>query len=466
MRSKTKPHYVGREYRRTGVQAVNPSAFGEVFAIQVGPRENIVVDGLAIVDVFGPTTSSPEGLLDSYPEIVARVEDAATSPDVSAIVLRINSPGGDFAGACEASREIRQIALEAGKPLYTQYERQGCSAGYAIGSAATHGSRAAPSAEVGSVGLVATRIDMTQANLNAGAVVTLTTSGSKKAYGNVAVAMSETERRDTQHSINQLSQVFFQLVADHRGIPVEVVQAWEAGVFSGAEAIAAGLVDAIESFDAHAFVAGAASEGTAMTITEAREALAKLAQSEDAAERAAALKALKALESQDDEEKPDDEDKDDETGAVTPAPGAARLAASVAPTVDADLAQLVQRLSTEVTELRASRENEQRSALLASRSDLAPEVVSLLQKKSYAEAVEWVNAIPPKAASKLEAAAKSPTEKATVSAARAQAAGASVAAVAPSGNEELNRIFKLTANRDTSAPAAANVMRFGARKAK
>src|SRR5262252_1219321 len=76
------------------------------------------------------------------------LQPAVDNPEVQSIVLEINSPGGNVAGATEFARQV--LAARTKKPIYAHAQHQACSAAYWLASCATE-VIATPSASVGSI---------------------------------------------------------------------------------------------------------------------------------------------------------------------------------------------------------------------------------------------------------------------------------------------------------------------------
>ena len=97
----------------------------------------------------GPSTSSEE--------LVPVLDDLAHNPEVSAVVLRLESPGGDVFASEQIWRAARRLAAE--KPLYVSMGDVAASGAYYIASAAEH-IFASASTITGSIGIFAMRLDM------------------------------------------------------------------------------------------------------------------------------------------------------------------------------------------------------------------------------------------------------------------------------------------------------------------
>jgi len=119
------------------------------------------------------------------------------------------------------------------------------SAAYWIGSAADSLFISGPTAQVGSIGIIATHIDKSQANANQGIKVTEITAGKYKGLGSSHAPLNQASRDGIQAQVDYLYGVFVDTVAAYRGISTDTVLSDMADgrVFIGNQAIEAGLAD-------------------------------------------------------------------------------------------------------------------------------------------------------------------------------------------------------------------------------
>jgi ClpP class serine protease len=100
---------------------------------------------------FGATDTS---------EILRAVEEARAHPEVSTVLLDIDSPGGSVNGTPELAQAVRDLAER--KHVYAFTEGQMCSAAYWIASQCD-GIYMTPSARVGSIGVIMALRDTSEA---------------------------------------------------------------------------------------------------------------------------------------------------------------------------------------------------------------------------------------------------------------------------------------------------------------
>lgn len=203
------------------------------------------VEGLAIIPVHGMTInrfSSSWGSLTGYNFIRNQMNAALADPDVKGIVFDMNSNGGEAAGCFELADEIR--AARAVKPSLAIVDSAAYSAGYAIASSASK-VVAAPSAGVGSVGVVVMHASVEGLVKNAGVEITFIHAGKHKVDGNMFQNLSADVKKRIQTNIDKSYAKFVSLVATNRGMDAKDVRDTEALTYSADDALELGLIDAV-----------------------------------------------------------------------------------------------------------------------------------------------------------------------------------------------------------------------------
>jgi signal peptide peptidase SppA len=367
---------------------------------------------VAIVSVEGPLTHHADWWWDSYDSIKERVTAALESP-AKTVVMRIDSPGGLVSGCYETARYLRDAAKSKGKKLVAYADGMAASAGYALASAASE-IYLPETGVVGSIGVINTLFDCVELDRKQGLNFTVIASGERKKYGHPSVPTSEAAIASAQREVNFLAALFFELVAESRPqLDVEAIAALEAGVLYGKQAVDAKLADAVCTFDSllerlssdpssnAAADAGADNEDENMGW---KDALKKAADEGDEE----AKKALQALDGDGEEDKDDDkeskaegddgddkeskaEGSDDGAGDEQKDEDKESKAAAAATGTGLSLAASVQSLMAWKAE---REEREERAALMASRPDLAKEVVAFLERQPVAVVRDAVKTLP------------------------------------------------------------------------
>ena len=207
-------------------------------------------DGVALISVLGELVNRGAWIgassgLTSYEGLAAQL-DAAGAPQVRAVILDLNSPGGEASGAMEIAAKVR--ALAAQKPVYAFVNGQAASAAYAIASGASK-IVTTPSGALGSIGVVWMHLDRSAQVEKSGVKPTLLTAGAYKADGHPFAALPDDARKRIQARIDDVYDLFVRTVAAHRGMTLKAVRGTEAGIFMGQGAVDAGLADAVGGLD-------------------------------------------------------------------------------------------------------------------------------------------------------------------------------------------------------------------------
>ena len=392
------------EPRGRGPLALQPSAFGGLFMVMEKPPAIERRGDVAIVNVRGPLEHHAGGWCDSYDATKARVLEALAGKP-KALVLAIDSPGGLVSGCLDTAIEIRNACSAANVPLHTFVDGLMASAGYGLGCVAQ--SITVPSAGiVGSIGVIDALVDETKALAAMGVSVELVTSGERKGDGNSAAPITDGARAAVKARVTELAGVFFEHVAACRAgkTNVDAIRGLEAGLFTGAAAVRAGLADRVGSLDDLVAMLAAGTDaprahGGSMDEEEkkARAALQAIVDDEksDDKAKARAKAALAAMddEGDDDESKAasDDDsskDKGDEE-AKAKAAASARAAAAVAPVAKSH-ASIEARLASIEAEL----ETERKAAMFAARPDVGAETRKALAHLPSAQVKSILDTIP------------------------------------------------------------------------
>jgi len=207
------------------------------------------LDGIAVIPILGTLVRRSAYLdaasgLASYHEIEAQAEQAFADPRVKAVLLEIDSSGGEAGGVFDLAQRLRQLARTSGKPLWAIADEAALSAAYALGCAAER-LWLTQTAEVGSVGVVAVHVDESVADAKAGLSYTLLHAGAHKVDGHAHAPLPAPVAASIQADIEQMHEQFIALVAGFRRLTPELVRATEARVYRGQAAIEAGLADQV-----------------------------------------------------------------------------------------------------------------------------------------------------------------------------------------------------------------------------
>lgn len=287
-----------RRFPCEGPLALEPRAlqglFVEVWDDEAEDLPFTCEEGVAIVAVDGPLAQRGGIWWDGYEAITARFRAALEHPATRAVLLRINSPGGQAAGCFEALRTMRALKHAAGKPVVAVADEMAFSGAYAMACIADH--IVVPEAGgVGSVGVIHAVYDRSLCNSTEGLNVAVLVSGAQKADGHPDVPLGEDARARMQSEVDALAAIFTREVASARGLSAPAVAALQAGCFLGPRALEAGLADRVGSArDALAWAIALGRAATPKETMRMKTVLKALGLPEDASE-AATLAALGVL---------------------------------------------------------------------------------------------------------------------------------------------------------------------------
>lgn len=221
------------------------------FARQVAPVGYDMFAGVAVIPVQGTLvhrlgTLRPESGMTGYDGIRQNYLTALADDDVRAIVLDIDSPGGEVSGAFDLADAIH--ATRGTKPVWAILSENAYSAAYAIASAADR-ITVPRTGGTGSIGVVWMHVDWSRALNDAGLAVTFVTWGDRKLDGHPELPLSPEARERAQADIDATGELFAATVARNRGISVDAVRALQAGTFAGSQGVAVGLADTVAAPD-------------------------------------------------------------------------------------------------------------------------------------------------------------------------------------------------------------------------
>ncbi|RWB85931.1 MAG: S49 family peptidase [Mesorhizobium sp.] len=259
------------------IEAAKGQQIAEILAFRAanGPRVEAFTDTpaqqpasssqsgkIAILRLFGPIMPRAEALTDiSQPAaLLSRFQEAfraaANDTNVSAIVLDIDSPGGQADLVPETVAMIR-AARRADRPIVAIADTLACSAAYWIACGADEIS-VTPSGLVGSIGAYVIHQDVSEALQAAGIKMTFVSEGPRKIEANSFGPLDDAAKAWLQGVVKDCYDMFVADVAKSRGVPVSVVRADPETAekhmgggrsYPAKEALRLGMVDRIETLE-------------------------------------------------------------------------------------------------------------------------------------------------------------------------------------------------------------------------
>lgn len=231
-----------------------------------------IINGVAVIPVDGVIAKRMNMLTKisggvSTELVTQDVKKALADPSVKAIVLAIDSPGGSVDGTQELAQAI--FNGRGTKPIIAYADGLMASAAYWIGSACDTVVMSGETAAIGSIGVVATHVDVSQAEKQRGVKTTEVVAGKYKRIASQYAPLSAAGLQTMQEQVDHVYSVFVNDVAKHRGVTPDVVLKHMADgrIFLGSQAIEAGLVDGFATLDG--LIAGLAQGKAGWTTTVA-----------------------------------------------------------------------------------------------------------------------------------------------------------------------------------------------------
>ena len=209
-------------------------------------------EGTAIITLVGEWVNrgawigASSGVI-SYEGFKYAMSEAAEDRQVRSILIDLESPGGEAVGAFEAAQMVRDVA--AVKPVVAMVNGMAASAAYAIASACSS-IISIPTGISGSIGVVMMHLDISEHLAKEGMKPTFIHAGAHKVEGNPYEALPEAVRDRFQADIDRFYGMFIETVSAGRpNLTEQAIRGTEAACFMGRQALDAGLVDDLGSFE-------------------------------------------------------------------------------------------------------------------------------------------------------------------------------------------------------------------------
>jgi protease IV len=213
------------------------------FLILFSNSSPVGIGNVALIPITGQITGNGGKILGSSTasahEIVDFLDKANKNPQVKAIVLEINSPGG----SAVASDEVAAAVKKSDKPVVAWIREVGASGGYWIASASEH-IVAHRMAITGSIGVISSYIEFSGAMDKYGLGYERLVAGKYKDVGTPFRKLENEERKLLEKKLDRIHNYFISEVSSNRDLSKKEVKALATGEFYlGIEAFELGLVD-------------------------------------------------------------------------------------------------------------------------------------------------------------------------------------------------------------------------------
>jgi protease-4 len=188
-----------------------------------------------------------EGVITDSRETTDELKEYVKNPSIKAIVLRIDSPGGAVAPSQEIYEEVRKAVAK--KKVLVSMGSVAASGGYYIASPATR-IIANPGTLTGSIGVIMEIPNIEGLMNKLGIKTEVVKSGKHKDIASIFRGIGKEEREILQGVLDNVHTQFIKAVAEGRKmLPSDVEKIADGRVFTGEQALKAGLIDELGNLE-------------------------------------------------------------------------------------------------------------------------------------------------------------------------------------------------------------------------
>ena len=222
----------------------------ETVTLESSPRW-FDLDRVVVIDLEGFITTVGTGSMLGLPQtsvadVRERLDRAAADWRVRAVVLRINSPGGEVTASDTIYRQIRQFREESGIPVVAHLMSMATSGGY-YAACACDRIVASPTCVTGSVGVIMQLYNAEGLLAKVGLRRVTIKSGDKKDIASMTRAITDEERRILQAINQDMFARFVKVVRGGRPAIAEgdLERIKDGRVMTASAALKTGMVDSL-----------------------------------------------------------------------------------------------------------------------------------------------------------------------------------------------------------------------------
>jgi len=222
-----------------------------VLVLTLGVPSRPAAGKIAVISLGGTITMQDSSLFSGVTITPDLVKDYLTRAEkdeaVKAIVLRIESPGGEIAPCQEILWEIERV--KETKPIVVSMGGTAASGGYYISTKADK-VVALPTTMTGSIGVISQVINVEGLLEKLGIQIETFKGGKYKDMYSGYREMTPEEKEIMQGMVDEYYELFVDVVAEGRGLSKDEVRNLATGqIYTGTEAKELGLVDALGGLD-------------------------------------------------------------------------------------------------------------------------------------------------------------------------------------------------------------------------
>jgi signal peptide peptidase SppA len=208
---------------------------------------------VGIINITGSLVDGKAGYMSyfgvvGYGDIRDALVAAIQHQGVQAILLNISSGGGAVAGCHETAQLIARVAEI--KPVVSYCGGVEASAALWLGSSAKY-AVLGETAIAGSLGILMVHAERSEQLKQDGIKVTVIRAGSEKALNNPYEALTDKAKEKLQGQADTMYDIFLGHVASQRGVSITAADTkfGQGKEFIGKQAVAAGLLDSVGTFE-------------------------------------------------------------------------------------------------------------------------------------------------------------------------------------------------------------------------
>lgn len=184
----------------------------------------------------------------STEQFAKALREQVNNPQVKAVIIDVDSPGGSVYGTDELAQEI--YSMRGSKPIIAVANSGMFSAAYYAMSQADE-IVVTPGGELGSIGVYMVHVDASAAYEQEGYKPTVIRAGKYKAEGNPYEPLGDDAQAEFQAQVDRYYDMFLKAVARGRGVTVDKVrsQYGEGRIFGAKDAVSRGMADRVATLD-------------------------------------------------------------------------------------------------------------------------------------------------------------------------------------------------------------------------
>ncbi len=200
------------------------------------------IDGISVITIDGELAKRTNDPSQVDVDAIQQALTIAGKAETKAVLLHINSPGGSSVGIEETADMIAKLTEI--KPVFTYVDTLCASAAYWL-AACSNSILCSPSSNLGSIGVFAKIVDLSENFKMQGINVQVIQAGSMKTMGQPEKPLDDNETAYIQNEINEQWTKFKTHITSYRGTVEE--ENMQGQLFEGEKAIDANLADQLIS---------------------------------------------------------------------------------------------------------------------------------------------------------------------------------------------------------------------------